>query len=139
MDQGPLVKEQIEDGKRFLQRLTEEGFPITAAAWIKASERPRWYLYIATPLVTEDTDKRQVYRRINTVFDQMPQPFWMEMFQTMAIAPSSPVAQAVAGPYQRYAGRGPLRYNGELLGDLSVEEAYIYPASALEVASPNRA
>jgi hypothetical protein len=51
MDQGPLVSEQIEDGKRFLERLAAQDVPVTAAAWIKESERPRWYLYLATPLV----------------------------------------------------------------------------------------
>jgi hypothetical protein len=129
MDQGPLVSELIEDGKRFLQRLGEEGVEVTAAAWIKESESGHWYLYIATPLVGAGGDNLQAYRRMNTVFGQMPQPFGMPPFKTKAIAPSSPLAKAIAGPHQRYAGRGPLRYDGDLLGDISVEEAYIYPSS----------
>jgi hypothetical protein len=74
MDQGAWVSEQINDGKGFLERLAEEGVPVTAAAWVKESENGRWYLYLATPLVPEDGGKRPAYRRINTVFRQMPQP-----------------------------------------------------------------
>ena len=51
MDQGPLVSEQIEDGKRLLQRLAEDGATITAACWLKESESGRWYLYVASSLV----------------------------------------------------------------------------------------
>jgi hypothetical protein len=57
----------------------------------------------------------------------------MEPSQTEVVAPSSPLAKAIAGPYQGCAGRGLLRYDGDLLGDVRVEEAYLYPSSPAPV------
>jgi hypothetical protein len=53
MDTDTLVESQIEDGQKFLARLTEEGFKVTAACWVKPSEDEGWTLYIATPMVDE--------------------------------------------------------------------------------------
>jgi hypothetical protein len=127
MDQGTLVTQQLEDGKRLLQRLAEEGIAVTAACWVKESESGRWYLYIASPLVGEDGATKQAYRRILPLVRQMPQPFWVDPFDVKAVAPSAPLAEAVARLYKGYPGTGPLRYDDYRLGDVSVEGAYVYP------------
>jgi hypothetical protein len=126
MDQEALVTEQIEDGKRFLERLVAEGVPVTAAFWVKESENGRWYLYIATPLVSEDGDSLEAYRRINAVFRQMPEPFGIGPFRFRAVAPSSPVGEAVVYWQKHYPGKGSFYYPGYRLGDVNVEGAYIY-------------
>jgi hypothetical protein len=64
MDQIPLVNEQIEDGRKVVQRLTESDIPITAAGWVKESDRGQWYLYLVTPLVGEVGATTPAYRRI---------------------------------------------------------------------------
>jgi hypothetical protein len=126
MDQETLVAELIDDGKRLLERLAAEGVPVTAAFWVKESENGRWYLYIATPLVSEDGDTLEAYRQINAVFRQMPEPFWIDPFQIRAVSPSSPVGEAVVYWQKRYPGKGPFRYPDYRLGDVNVEGAYIY-------------
>lgn len=54
MDPRPLVSEQLEDGKRLMARLREEGVPVTVAFWNQPDEGARWSLCIATPLVDRD-------------------------------------------------------------------------------------
>src|SRR5271166_5756205 len=78
MDQGTLVDPQVQDGRRLLERLSAQGIPVAAAAWVKESEGGPWYLYIVTPLVPEDGGKLPVYRRLIPVIRQMPQPFWVD-------------------------------------------------------------
>jgi hypothetical protein len=126
MDQETLVGELIDDGKRFLERLVAEGMPVTAGFWVKETENGRWYLYIATPLVPEDGGTLEAYGWIVDVFRQMPEPFGLEPDRIRAVSPSSPVGEAVVDLLKRYPGRGPIRYPGYRLGDVSVEAAYIY-------------
>jgi hypothetical protein len=95
MDQIPLVNEQIEDGRKVIQRLTENGIPITAAGWVKESDRWRWLLYLVTPLVGEDGDTKSAYRRIHTVLRALPQPPEIDPFQIKAIGPSERVGKAI--------------------------------------------
>lgn len=127
MDQAALVTEQLEDGKRLLRCLAEANVAVTAAAWVKECESSRWYLYLATPLVTEDGATLQAYRQIYAVMRQIPQPFWVKPSEVKAVAPSSPLAEALVSVYTRYPGRGPIRYDGYRLGNISVEGAYVYP------------
>ena len=136
MDQEVLVGELIDDGKRLLERLAAEGVPVTAAFWVKESENGRWYLYIATPLVSEDGDTLEAYRRINAVFRQMPELFWSGRLQIRAVSPSSPVGEAVVYWQKHYPGKGPFYYPGYRLGDVSVEGAYIYRPIPTPVPSP---
>jgi hypothetical protein len=127
MDQGTLVSELIEDGQRYLERLDREGVPVLAACWIKKSENGRWYLYLITPLVTEESGTRPAYLRINEVYQQMPQPFEIGMFQTKVVGPAEPLAQAVLRLQKPSRGKGPRRYDGYILGDVPIDGAYIYP------------
>jgi hypothetical protein len=127
MDQGMLVDERIDDGKRLIERLTEEGVVVDAACWIRETESGRWYLYIVTPLVGTDGAKRPAYRRVNETIQQMPRPFRLDFFEVKVVSPTSPVGEAIIGLHRRYSGKGPIRYGDYRLGDMSVEEIYLYP------------
>ena len=50
MDQVPLVIEEIEAGKEFLDEL-EKRLPVKAAFWLKADEDSGWYLHVASDQV----------------------------------------------------------------------------------------
>lgn len=50
MDQGPLVKEQIEAGRRFLREFARYA-RVVVAFWLKDSESGRWTLYLASDQV----------------------------------------------------------------------------------------
>ena len=138
MDQGTLVDVQIHDGRRLLERLSAEGIPVTAAAWVKESDGGPWYLYIVTPLVTEDGGTRPVYRRLVPVILQMPQPFWVDPMDFKVVAPGSAVGQSIRDIAGRRPGSMPLPYGSARLGGLSIDGAYVYPLIASAVASRAR-
>jgi hypothetical protein len=57
----------------------------------------------------------------------MPQPFWIDWMNIMAVSPAEPVGKAILD-LQRGNKRGvPTRYGGARLGDISIDDAYVYP------------
>jgi len=53
MDYEPLVTERIEAGARFLREFDKYA-PVSAAFWLKESERRFWHLYIASDEITDE-------------------------------------------------------------------------------------
>jgi hypothetical protein len=129
VDQIPLVEQQIADGKRFVERLLQEGFPVTAACWVKESDGRRWYLYLISPFV-DARGALEAYRRILPVAQQMPQPFEVNPLEIKAIETKEPVGKAVIRLHKRYGGRHPSRFPEPLLGDRAVDGVYLYPPIA---------
>jgi hypothetical protein len=130
MDQGTLVEMQIEHGQRLIERLTKEGVDVKAAAWVKESESGDWYLYLATPLVGEGGGKRSAYHRVNEVIrDMQLEGFGMDPFAKKVIGPNDPIPKDLVAHRNGRPGGPPTPFRGSRLGDLAVEEAYIYPHS----------
>ncbi|MBI1916221.1 MAG: hypothetical protein HYS12_16025 [Planctomycetes bacterium] len=130
MDQIPLVNEQIEDGKRLLERLVQEGVTVSAACWLKESEPSRWEFYIVSSLVGARNDKRPSYRRVRTLIQQMPQPFWVDFFDVRLERPGSPISKALQERIRSSNGRLPIRLASGSLGGLcglEIDGGYLYP------------
>jgi hypothetical protein len=134
MDPIPLVDEQIEDGAKLVARLTGEGFPVTAAAWVKESDGGRpWYLYLVSPVA--DGDARDGYRRVQTMIRQMPPPFSVDLFDVKLIGAAEPVAGAIA-PAAAHVSRGRGTWlRGPRLDELGIDAAYVYGAVNVSRAS----
>ncbi len=131
MAQAALVETQIKEGQTLIYRLAWEGVAVTAASWIKESESGDWHLYLATPLVGEDEATRPAYRRVNAVIREMKKEgFGMDLFAIKVIGAHDPIAkEMVANRRSRPAGP-PTPLGGSRLGELAVEEAFIYPPPA---------
>jgi len=134
MNQGTLVAEQIEDGRRFLDRLSNEGIAVTAAAWVKEDEYGPWFFYLITPLASERGGTMTAYDRVNTVLRQVPQPFWVDPMEYKVIAPDSAVGRAVRDLHRQYPGLFPRWYREPQLGGMPLEGAYIYPPISVPTA-----
>jgi hypothetical protein len=128
MAQATLVEMQVREGQRLIDRLAQAGVEITAAAWVRESESGDWYLYLATPLVEEDGATRPAYRRVNSVIREMlKEGFGMDPFQKKVIGPHDSIAKDLIANRGGRPGGSPTPFGGGWLGDLAVEEAYIYP------------
>jgi hypothetical protein len=128
MAEATLVDMQLKEGQRLIDRLAREGVAVTAAAWVKESESGDWYLYLATPLVGEGGGKRAAYHRVNEVIRKMQEEgFGMDPFAKKVIAPADPIASDLVARHEGRPGGPPTPFRGGRLGDLAVDEAYIYP------------
>jgi hypothetical protein len=134
MDKTTLVEGQIDDGQKLIARLAENGIAVTAASWMKESDGGRWYLYLATPLVSDDEGTRPAYRRINAVIRALPEPLGFSPFQIKAVGSAGAIAQAIEDFQRRHPVRYPLPYGGPSLGGVSIDAAYVYPAPVVTAA-----
>jgi hypothetical protein len=128
MDSESLVEDLIDDGQRLADELARRGFPVTAAFWLKPSERNRWYFYVVSSVV-DDEGLTQAYRRLHPVVRAMPELLWIDPLEIRLIGPSNPIAQDVLAIHSRVRGprATPIRWRGTRLGNVSVEGAYLYP------------
>jgi len=128
MDTVTLVNKYIDDGERLIKQLPQEGFEVTAAFWLKASEDDEWDFYLVSPVV-EAEGLAQAYRQLHPLIRRMPQPFWLDPLEVKLIGPADPIAQDVLGVQSRAGGPPgyPIRWGGKKLGNVSIEEAYFYP------------
>jgi hypothetical protein len=130
MAEATLVDMELKEGQRLIDRLAQEGVVVTAAAWVKESESDDWYLYIVTPLVGEEGEKRTAYHRVNEVIREMQEEgFGMDPFAKKTIGPNDPIAKDLIAHREGRPGGSPIPFRGSRLGDLDIEEAYIYPRS----------
>jgi hypothetical protein len=128
MDTETLVENQIDDGQRLIDQLTREEFEVLVAFWLKTSEEGAWQLYIASPSV--DMDKLgEAYRKVYASLKRLEQS-WVTPSDLKLLNGTNPVAQDALRVRERYPGRIPTRLHGKRLGNISIEEAYIYPPAA---------
>lgn len=131
MAQATLVEMEIKEGQRLIDRLAQAGVAVTAAAWVKESESGDWYLYLATPLVSEEGATTPAYRRVNAVVREMQKEgLGMDPFAKKVIGPHDPMAKDLGANRVGRPGGPPTPFRGSCLGGLAVEEAYIYPPPA---------
>jgi hypothetical protein len=131
MDTETLVDRVIDDGQKLVEALRQHGFDMSAAFWLKASEDDRWSFYIVSPAVDRE-GLAHAYRRLHPLVRAMPQPFWIDPLAIKLIGPSNPIAQDVLAIHGR-AGPphvSPIRWGGRKLGNVNVEDAYLYPLPA---------
>lgn len=125
METNLLVENQIDDGQRLIDQLTREEFQILVAFWLQTSEEGLWQLYLASPLF--DSEKMgEAYRKVYSAL-QKGTPSWVSPSDIKLINGASPVALAAVELRDRHSGRLPTRYHGKRLGNIPIEEAYIYP------------
>lgn len=122
MDTATLVIEQKEDGKQLVDHLRQNGFDVPVAFWVLATGEERWFLYIASPVVEMD-GQAAAYRKVYSELSSS-QVQWIARSDIRLIGSQSPLALD-AIEYQRSTLA--TNYGGRMLGNMIVEEAYIYP------------
>ena len=128
MDPTTLVKEQIDFGALFVERLPKEGFDVSAAFWLKLTENGQWYFYVVSPL--REVDAARARGLLRTTFQEMPRPLWIYPFGVRLLGPSAPLARGALELYKQGPQEFPMIYRGIRVGDTSVEGGYFYPAPA---------
>ncbi len=131
MDSQTLVDDQIEAAARVIDRL-KQLMPLTAAFWVKPADGRRWTLYLVTDWADSLNDSDRWFA------------FSMAMRQATAgehvwgdfglgyqlVRPDSRIAQAVFDLHRQYPKQIPMRYNALMLGDMPIDDAYLYPLPA---------
>lgn len=120
-----LGKYAFEDGQRLVTELIIAGFDVSVAFWVKTSEEGLWFLYVGSASV-EPSKIGDAYRTVYACLRKIPDSS-MGMSEVKLIQADNPIAKDAIAVRDRQAGRLPVRFQGKRLGNLSIEEAYIYP------------
>lgn len=133
MDTDTLVDNRLADGWKVVEELPQRGFEVTAAFWLQASVNGKWYFYVVSPLV-ETEGIAAAYGKLQPIIRAMPQPLWIDPLEINLIGPSNPIARDARAAHDRVVGPRayPMRWNGKVLGNVSVEGAYLYPLPAAQ-------
>jgi hypothetical protein len=136
VDQSTLVENQIDDGRRFVERFAADGNPVEAAFWVKTAEEGLWFLYVATEIVDHD-GPAVAYRAVHASLRQLGDA-WVASSEIKVVSPSNPIAKDVLAIMARHPGRLATRYGGKRLGSMAVEQVYIYPSHVFTFSQANQ-
>jgi len=125
MDQGPLVSEEIDAGARFLGEF-HKSIPVQSAFWLKDSEEPHWFLYVASEQISDDNFD-VAYGEVVRIAGILQDP-WFDSFHLKVIGADEPLAKDVTDLRRRYPGRSLVRFRDRRVGDIHAEEVCIYPS-----------
>jgi hypothetical protein len=128
MDQEPLVREEIDAARKFLNELANR-LPFAAAFWLKAEEGS-WSLYVATDRVKKGLGP--VYEVMGEAAAAIDDPNF-NLFRVKLIPARHPLTRAAQEVYRRRPSEIPIYIRGGLFGGMGVDGVYLYPppASAL--------
>ncbi len=132
MDQGPLVREEIDAGAE-LAREFDKYQPVKVAFWLKASDEEHRYLYIASDRI-DATNLDVAYGEVLRLAAKMQSPY-LDPFRVKLINAENPLAKAAVEINERFPGRLATRFGGKSFGGIIVDDVYIYP-SPLPAAVP---
>ena len=132
MDQGPLVREQIDTGSKFLGEFAKF-LPIDAAFWMKVSDEGTWYLHVASDRIDSHSIS-DAYDEVIRLASVLQDPEF-DPFQVKLLSSADPVAQAAIDTVRRYPSLLPLRLRGQMFGGEFIDQVYLYPAATAAVTS----
>src|SRR5271165_926589 len=90
VDQSTLVENQVDDGRRFVERFAADGNPIQAAFWVKTADEGLWFLYVATDVV-DRAGPAAAYRAVHSSLRKLRES-WISSSEIKVISPGSAIA-----------------------------------------------
>lgn len=122
MDQGTLVKAQIEAGNRFLREFDKYA-RIVVAFWLKDSESGRWGLYVASEHIN-GTNYEVAYGEVIRIAGKMKDPSF-DPFQVRLLPPDDPMVKAAADAYAGRPPKIPFTIRVTSFGGIAADEVYL--------------
>jgi hypothetical protein len=125
VDQGTLVEERIDDGRRFVERFAADGNPVKAAFWVKTAEEGIWFLYVASEIFDRE-GPAAAYRAVHASLRKLGKSS-VSSSEIKVISPNDPIAKDVQAIMTHHPGRLATKQSFATLGGMAVEQQYIYP------------
>jgi len=128
LDTATLVEPQIDDGRKLIEQLTRDGFDVTAAFWVRFgfNDYEPFFFYVVSKAV-DAWGLPAAYRAVHASIQRIPAPWgpWITLSELKLVGPNDPLAKKVLTIRDLYPGSSVIP--GRSLGDMSIQEAYVYP------------
>ena len=131
MDTVALVENKFDDGQSLVEQFVADGNSVTVAFWIKTTEEGQWFLCIATESVGRD-GPGAAYQAVYTSLRKLPH-LWFGMSKLKLFGLDNLITKSVLELLTRHPGPLPDHFGPQTLGNLSVEEVYVYPRKTEKV------
>ena len=131
MDTVALVENQINDGRKLVDRLTDDGFILSAACWVKPVEEDRWSLYIATPVV-DQMGTPAAYRQVLGAL-RSSEPIWITSSDIKLVSGNHLLVQDALDVLRRSYGGTPPWSHRSMFGGLPTEEVFVYSLTPVKI------
>ncbi len=120
-----------EEGNKIVEYLQQHAFEVSAAFWVKTSSKEVWRLYIVSP-IAESIAWSEAYGQFSSLIVEMDLD-WVDRFTVKLIGPNHPMAKAVLAIHADHVGKKarPIHWSGPMLGNVSIEGAFLYPLPVL--------
>jgi hypothetical protein len=132
MDTDLLVDDLIAGGRKLAAELVRDGLDVTAVGWLKPRDAGRWYLYIASKGVDEK-GALSAYRAVHAALQRLP-GLGISSQDIKVVGADQPLTKAMLEIEPLQAQSILSRFREGLLGDVVVDDVYIYPPSAITAA-----
>src|SRR5256885_1932182 len=124
MDTELLVENRITDGRELILELDRDRFDVRVAFWAKPREEGIWLLFIGSNSVQAEK-MGDAYRAVYTCLSRL-QKSSISLSEIRLMHTSSPTIRDALDLRKRHRDEMLLRISGMQLGELAVDEAYIY-------------
>jgi hypothetical protein len=122
---GTLVERRIDDGRKLIELLTQKDIDVVAAAWVLTSEDGNWFLYVATEEV-DKSGQATAYAKVYNVLRSMADTC-ISTSDVKLVGKKNSITNDILS-FQRQLTDIPFaQYRDRLLGNIGVEEVYVYP------------
>ena len=120
MDAGAKLVEEFNKWK-----------PLQTAFWLKENEVGQWYFYLVSDQI-DDTNLTLAYSEVIRIMGRGPH-LWLDPIQVKVSGANKPEAMSVLEIQRDYPLPLPTRIRSRMVGDLYVDEMFLYP---IPVAAP---
>lgn len=134
MDQSTLVGDQIQDGRRIIERFAADGNAVQAAFWVREADEGSWRLYVATDLVDRE-GPAAAYLALDLSLQKLGQPGALGD-RIMVVRPDYPIARDVLAIMKQNPDRSRV-WRAQEIETSAEDQIYIYPARFFTFTQPN--
>jgi hypothetical protein len=124
MVKASLVGPDAKLGLEVLRLLDAAGFPLTVAMWLLNDERDEWELTIATPLY-DKLGPKESYRRLLAALKPLD-PHVLHGLAVRILGHKNPLIRGLRRAFAKTASVEGMRLGGHSIGDVWIEDAYVY-------------
>lgn len=119
-----LVDKYKEEGRRLLLALDDAGVDITAAFWFYQTDKERWRLLLAMPIVATK-GPRAGYERILEVLSAHPE-IQLDLTDITVLSPSDRLPQLLKTAVRTDSTIAGIALSHDVINGTYIEDAYIY-------------
>jgi hypothetical protein len=97
---------------------------VKAAFWLYTSEADQWFLYVVSDVV-DQLGTTEAYKIVYRSMRRLP-GIWINPFEVKLVGPDDPIAKEIVDFQAKTHAPLPTRVRGSRLGNIYIENAYIY-------------